>query len=206
MYLIAPERPNEAAEIEALLDRAFGADRLAKAAYRLREGVTPIRELCFTGREDGVLQATIRFWPVLIGATTPALLLGPLAIEPNERGKGHGVALMWHSLAAAKALGHRLVILVGDPEYYGRFGFGRAVARHLGLPGPVEPGRFLGLELVPGAALGLAGPVAPCRPARAPRNAVQRPSRYQASMASASRPVSTSKAGSSVVDSTPRTR
>lgn len=169
MYLIAPERPDEAAEIEALLDRAFGSDRHAKTAYRLREGVASLSELCFTGREDGVLKATIRHWPVLIGATTPALLLGPLAIEPDERGKGHGVALMRHSLAAAKALGHRLVILVGDPEYYQRFGFGRAVARHLRLPGPVKAKRLLGLELAPGAARGLAGPVGRWRPGTALR-------------------------------------
>ncbi|MBM3488915.1 MAG: N-acetyltransferase [Alphaproteobacteria bacterium] len=158
MYVIANERRQDADEIETLLDRAFGADRHAKTSYRLREGVAPIDALCFTGRADGVLKATIRYWPVSI-AGQEALLLGPLAIEPAERGKGYGVALMWHSLAAARALGHRLVILVGDPEYYERFGFRRAVAERLVLPGPVEARRFLGLELAPGAARGLKGAV-----------------------------------------------
>ena len=162
MFSIALERPEEAAEIETLLDRAFGPDRLAKTSYRLREGVFPLAELCFTLRIDGVLKGAIRYWPVRLGGP-PALLLGPLAVAPEDKGKGYGVALMRHSLAAAARLGHQRVILVGDPEYYERFGFERRFAERLSLPGPVEERRFLGLELTPGAFEGVSGPVEQAR-------------------------------------------
>ena len=163
MFAIALERPEEAAEIESLLDRAFGPGRLAKTSYRLREGVFPLAELCCALRVSGALCGAIRYWPVLVGGRSPALLLGPLAVAPEDKGKGYGVALMRHSLAAAARLGHERVILVGDPEYYGRFGFKRRFTEGLSLPGPVEERRFLGLELIPGAFEGVAGPVGPAR-------------------------------------------
>lgn len=163
MFQIALERPEEAAAVESLLDRAFGPGRLAKTSYRLREGVFPLVELCFTLRRNGELKGAIRYWPVLIAGRTRALLLGPLAVAPEDKGKGYGVALMRHSLAEAARLGHERVILVGDPEYYERFGFSRRFTENLTLPGPVEDRRFLGLELVPGAFDGVAGPVGPAR-------------------------------------------
>jgi len=163
MFQIALERPEEAAAVESLLDRAFGPGRLAKTSYRLREGVFPLVELCFTLRVDGTLRGAIRYWPVSIAARIPALLLGPLAVAPEDKGKGYGVALMRHSLAEAARLRHERVILVGDPEYYARFGFERRFTERLELPGPVEPHRFLGLELSPGAFHGVAGPVGPAR-------------------------------------------
>ena len=163
MFSIALERPEEAAEIESLLDRAFGPDRLAKTSYRLREGVFPLAELCFALRIGGVLKGAIRYWPVLVGGRAPALLLGPLAVAPEDKGKGYGVALMRHSLGTASRLGHERVILVGDPEYYGRFGFERRFAERLTLPGPVEERRFLGLELAPGAFEGVSGSVEQAR-------------------------------------------
>ena len=86
-------------------------------------------------------------------------MLGPLAVDASCRELGIGAALMDHALAAAKARGHGAVLLVGDEPYYGRFGFTAAVAADLHLPGPVERGRFLGLELRPGALDGAEGPV-----------------------------------------------
>jgi len=163
MFTLALERPEEAAAIETLLDRAFGPGRLAKTSYRLREGVFPLVELCTTLRVDGALRGAIRYWPILIGGRVPALLLGPLAVAPEDKGKGYGVALMRHSLAAAGRLGHERVVLVGDPEYYERFGFQRRHTLGLSMPGPVEERRFLGLELIPGAFEGVAGPLGPAR-------------------------------------------
>jgi predicted N-acetyltransferase YhbS len=64
---------------------------------------------------------------------------------------------MEHALNTAKMLGHEAVLLVGDAPYYGRFGFSEALTRSLHLPGPVERGRFLGLELTPHALDGAEG-------------------------------------------------
>jgi predicted N-acetyltransferase YhbS len=87
----------------------------------------------------------------------PALLLGPIAVAPEDRGKGYAKALIWHGLGVARALGHRIVLLVGDAPYYEQFGFTRALAVELSLPGWVDEARFLGLELVPGALAGVQG-------------------------------------------------
>ncbi|WP_084536587.1 GNAT family N-acetyltransferase [Azospirillum halopraeferens] len=162
--IVTPEEPRHAAAIEALLDRSFGPDRHTKTAYRLRDGVAALPELSLVaidhddlGRE--VLEGTIRYWPVLIGGLTPSLLLGPIAVTPHWQGGGLGSKLIRMSLNKAAAAGHRSVILVGDAPYYGRFGFTRDLTLGLELPGPVDPARFLGLELVPGALAGAAGPV-----------------------------------------------
>lgn len=158
--LYAVERAEDTAEIEQLLDLALGSDRFTKTAYRLREGVAPAADLCLVAREDGVLRASVRFWPILIGpGRLPALLLGPLAVDGAHRGRGIGIEIMRRGLALAQAAGHSRVILVGDEPYYARVGFSRVKATGLELPGPVDPARLLGLELVPGALAGVAGMV-----------------------------------------------
>ncbi|HEX6012128.1 MAG TPA: N-acetyltransferase, partial [Geminicoccaceae bacterium] len=123
MLAISLEGPDDGPAIEALLDRAFGPDRRRKTSYRYRDGVPPLAELCLVARESGQLVGAIRYWPVRLGAHRPALLLGPLAIDPDRQGQGIGRALTRASLAKAEALGWRLVFLVGDPAYYARHGF-----------------------------------------------------------------------------------
>jgi predicted N-acetyltransferase YhbS len=158
---IAPETPADSSAIERLLDLAFGSDRMGKTVYKLRDGIGPVGELGFVIRDqDGRLKGSLRFWPITIGdRRVPALLLGPIAVAPEDRGKGYAKALIWHGLGVARALGHRIVLLVGDAPYYEQFGFTRALAVDLSLPGWVDEARFLGLELVPGALSGVRGMV-----------------------------------------------
>ena len=158
MQIIA-EQPEHSAAIEALLDLSFGSGRAAKTVYRLREGVAAIPELSFVAVEAGVLQGTIRYWPVTIDGALSALLLGPIAVAEERRSEGLGAVLIEHSLARAAEMGHRIVLLVGDAPYYGRFGFRRDLALGLTLPGPVDLERFLALDLVPGALDGARGAV-----------------------------------------------
>lgn len=160
-FQILPQRPQDAAHFEALLDRTFGTDWLAKSVYRLRQGVAEARGLSFVAVDPGDrLLASLRFWPIAIGVA-PALLLGPLAVEPVLQGRGIGKALVRYGLTEARALGHRVCVVVGEPEYYGPYGFTNAAAAGLVLPGPVEPRRFQVLELRPGALEGVGGPI--CR-------------------------------------------
>lgn len=160
--LITLEKPPHADHVEHLLDRAFGPDRFAKTTYRLRDGVSSIADLNYVGLEfDGKVErvvATIRYWPVLIGETE-SIMLGPIAVDGEIRGKGLGSKLIRVSLNKAFALGHRSVILVGDAPYYNRFGFRRDLAQGMTLPGPVDLDRFLALELVEGALAGVGGAV-----------------------------------------------
>ena len=160
--IISLEKPQHAAAIEDLLDRAFGPDRQKKTAYRLRDGVDPIDGLSFVAIEhddagNEVIVGTIRYWPILIGGQHEAILLGPIAVEDRLQGSGLGSKLIRMSLAKAAELGHKAVILVGDAPYYERFGFSRSMTLDMQMPGPVELARFLGLELVPGALKGASG-------------------------------------------------
>jgi len=145
--------------VEHLLDLTFGSDRHSKTSYRLREGNRAIAGLSLLIRDPGAgLSGTISFWPIAIGAAAaPALLLGPLAVHPDRQNLGVGRALMREGLARAKAMGHRLVILVGDEPYYARVGFRRLPHGLIDLPGPVDPDRLLYLELVPQALDGVSG-------------------------------------------------
>jgi len=152
-------RDESAADVgarEALLDACFGEGRLAKTSQRLREGRLPARGLALTAEAMGRVVGTVRLWNVAAGAR-PALLLGPLAVDPALHGAGLGARLMRAALGRAAGLGHAAVLLVGDAPYYGRFGFDQLRTAHLAMPGPFERKRFLGLDLVPGALDGAHG-------------------------------------------------
>ena len=150
-FKILHERPDDDSLIEPLLDRCFGFDRYHKTVYRLREGVAPMGKLAFVAlASDAGLLGSLRFWPIRIGAA-PAILLGPLAVEPALQGAGIGRGLLRHGLARAKRLGARSCVVVGAPVYYAPFGFENAAGHGLILPGPVEPERFQVLEITPGA-------------------------------------------------------
>lgn|SRR5690554_5324014 len=156
-FQILPERPEDALLIDPLLDRTFGPDRKTRTVYRLREGIAPLPALSFVGvLSDGSLLASLRFWPILI-EDKEAILLGPLAVEPRQQGRGIGKALVRHGLNEARRQGHQLCIVVGDPSYYQPYGFAAASPYGLVLPGPVDPPRFQVLELKPGVLEGLRG-------------------------------------------------
>lgn len=137
-------------QIEKLDERAFGPGRFARTAYRLREGVASDLSLSFVARVGTLLVGANRMTPILIGFH-PALLLGPLTVEPAFRSQGVGEKLMKHSLDAARAAGHGLVLLVGDEDYYARVGFAPVPRGRILMPGPVDPDRLLYCELQPGA-------------------------------------------------------
>lgn len=150
-FQIRLETDGDAEILSQLSAEAFGPGRFARSAYRVREGVPPVASLCLAGWRDGRLVGGIRFTAISIGEEKDAALLGPLVVDPAEKGKGFGRALVEEGLARAKAEGFALVLLVGDMPYYGRFGFSPVRPGQITLPGPVDPARLLALELVPGA-------------------------------------------------------
>ena len=157
---IAPERPSDAQVIERLHERTFGPGRYARTAFRIREGRRHLLPVSFTAHIGTLLVGSVRLTPVTIG-TVPALLLGPLTVEPPFRSHGIGRKLLERALADSKKQGHKLVFLVGDEPYYGRVGFKRVPKRQVTMPGPVDPGRLLVAELEPNAFAGVAGTVLP---------------------------------------------
>jgi predicted N-acetyltransferase YhbS len=149
-FAIRSERTSDVVAREALLDACFGDNRHARTCQRLRDGRAPAEGLALSAVRQGRLVGSVRLWHVSAGGI-PALMLGPLAVEASSRQLGVGAALMDHALAAAKARGHRVVILLGDAPYYARFGFSAAKTGELTLPGTFERDRLLGLELGEGA-------------------------------------------------------
>lgn len=134
------ETPAQAAEVEALLNRAFGPGRFAKVSERVREFADFAPELSFCALEAGRVVGVVRLWRVAVG-DQPIVFLGPLAVEESERRAGLGVQLIERACMAAEAAGEAAVVLVGDLPYFQRAGF--AVAPDVALPGPVDPTRVL---------------------------------------------------------------
>ncbi len=151
---LTAERPEDAAAVERLVLRAFGPGRFAKAAERLREGRAPMLELSVVAKVRGEVVGSVRQCTVRVGET-PAIFLGPIAVEIDYRSHGLGAALIERACAAAARAGHAAIVLVGDMPFFGPLGF--APAPGVIMPGPVDQSRVLARALLPGAAAGLRG-------------------------------------------------
>jgi predicted N-acetyltransferase YhbS len=139
----------DTALIEALLDRAFEPERRQRTAYKLREGVDWLPGLSFAAidAEDNLV-GTIQCWPVALtdpaGRRHPMILVGPVAVLPEAQGAGYGKALMTATIGALDPRAPLPQVMIGDPEYYGRFwGFSAAHTGGWALPGPWEKHRLL---------------------------------------------------------------
>ena len=138
LLVIEQETPDDSEAVQHLNERVFGPGRFARTAYRIRERADPEPTLSFVARVGTLMVGANAMTPIVIGKA-PALLLGPLIVEPVFRSQGIGEALVARSLEAAKAAGWKLVILVGDEPYYARVGFKRVPGGRIVLPGPVDP-------------------------------------------------------------------
>lgn len=162
MTTIVPLGHADAAAVEALLDAAFGADRHGRTAYRLRAGMPWIPALSFAACDADRLVATIQCWPIALvaadGTAWPIVLVGPVAVAPARQRDGLGRRLMERMLAMADDATD--LVLIGDPEYYGRFGFTADATAGWSVPGPVERHRLLA-RLAPGPVWPKAGALGP---------------------------------------------
>jgi predicted N-acetyltransferase YhbS len=171
-FAIRAERAADVATREALLDASFGENRHDRTCQRLRDGRAPAAGLALSAMHEGTLVGTVRLWHVSAGGR-PALVLGPLAVDPACRELGIGAALMQQALAAARARGHAAVILLGDAPYYARFGFSAEKTGELLLPGPFERDRLLAIEFQAGALDGAEGMIVPTGAALSKRRVVR---------------------------------
>jgi len=156
--------------IEAVLDRAFGPDRHARTAYRIRAGMDCLDALSFAALdEDDMLVGTIQCYPIALidreGRPVPLVMVGPVAVLPERQGEGFGIGLMAAMLDAEANLAKSGVpplaqVLIGDVEYYGRWGFSAAATGGWRCPGPYEQHRLLarGPALAAMPAEGMLGP------------------------------------------------
>lgn len=152
--LYRPIAPEDIPLVSALHERVFGPGRFARTAYRVREEMASGQEIsrfCRLAASGDHLIAALRMSEVTIGGQSGAALLGPLVVAPEYMNRGYGRALVNEALDAARAAAMKVVILVGDESYYGRFGFKRVPPGQITLPGPVDPARLLAVELSEGA-------------------------------------------------------
>lgn len=165
LFLTRPEDPSDNASIEALHRVSFGPGAYARAAFRVREQAPHIRALSFVTKRDGELIGSVRMTPIHFGeGEALGLLLGPLVVDPEYKGQGHGKALMRLCVEEARKAGYPFVILVGDQPYYWPFGFRPLPPGRVQMPGPVDPARLLVAELRPGIAEDLRGMVKGAKP------------------------------------------
>lgn len=155
-------RPESAADHEAIrhVNRlAFGQDDEARLVDALREGgyvrVSLVAETA--GRVVGhILFSDL---PILTrDGTVPALALAPMAVLPDFQNQGIGSALVRSGLEACRNQGHKIVVVLGHPQFYPRFGFSPRLAAPLESPFSGQDS-FMALELVPGALDGVSGKV-----------------------------------------------
>jgi predicted N-acetyltransferase YhbS len=166
---LIPLEAVDPAMIEALLDRAFGEDRHARTAYRIRAGLDWLPGLSLAALDEyDLLVATIQCWPIALATKQgqlPLVMVGPVAVVPERQGEGFGVGLMSAMIAEdarlAAAGGASLPqVLIGDASYYGRWGFSAVMTGGWRCPGPYEPHRLLarGTALAAMPTEGMLGP------------------------------------------------
>ncbi|MGD9814915.1 MAG: GNAT family N-acetyltransferase [Hyphomonadaceae bacterium] len=149
-HTLAAEKPEHAAAIERVLDRAFGPGRFAKTSERVREqGAVHEPSLSRVAlNPEGEVIGVCRIWRVEAGA--PVYFLGPLAVDPAAQAAGLGAALTREAVQACRTVGGNGVVLVGAERFFRPLGFSVAPKDRLKLPGPVDPARVLWCELKPG--------------------------------------------------------
>jgi predicted N-acetyltransferase YhbS len=141
------------AAIDRLLDAAFGAERRGRTAYKIREGMDWLPALSFgIANAEGALIGSLQSWPVALhgadGVQTPLIMVGPVAVEPSLQLGGLGRAMMDAVVAAAREQRSDPLMMIGDPEYYGRFwGFTAEGTGGWDAPGPFEQRRLMALRV-----------------------------------------------------------
>jgi predicted N-acetyltransferase YhbS len=149
--------PEDIAGISELHARVFGPGRFVRSAYRVREGKGHLSRFCLVACLGKEIIASIRTTEITIGGVKGAVLLGPVAVDADHRSLGLGSKLITAALEATRAGGAKLIVLVGDHPYYGRFGFKPVPPGQIVFPGPVNPLRILAFELEPEALSGYRG-------------------------------------------------
>lgn len=149
---IRPETPDDTAAIYEVVAAAFEHTAEANLVEAIRASPNYIPELSLVALANRTVVGHVMInWGVLRTARTnrPIAMLSPLAVHPNHQRKGFGGRLVTRVCAAADERGMPLVVLEGDPGYYGRFGFEPAYEYGIEMPlpdwAPREAGQILTL-------------------------------------------------------------
>lgn len=158
--IIRAEQAGDIASIQAVNVQAFGRDNEARLIDLLRSSPAFIPELSLVAIDTAQVVGHILFSRIHIRTPerdVPALALAPMAVRPERHHQGIGTALIRCGLDVCRRLGHQIVVVVGHPRYYPRFGFSSARAK--GLEAPYPDSVFMVQELTPGVLTGVRGVV-----------------------------------------------
>lgn len=162
MIIIRPETLEDYAGIYEVNKLAFGQENEARLVQNIRQTANFNPKLSLVAIKNEKAVGHILFSPITIQSSKsdiPALALAPLAVCPEFQNQGIGSELVKRGLKECQRLGHKVVIVIGHPTYYTRFGFSSATAKGLSAPFPVSDEAFMILELVPGTLDGISGMV-----------------------------------------------
>ena len=157
---IRDERPEDAADVRLVLERAFGQTDEADLVGRLRlAGAVTVSAVAVSDQVDNETEGNrvighILFSPITIDGRQPpipSLGLAPMAVDPAHQRRGVGTALVETGLASCRRQGVGLVVVLGHPDYYPRFGFRPAHLSGLSSEYDSPPEAFMALELDAGA-------------------------------------------------------
>jgi putative acetyltransferase len=156
--IVRDEIPEDLASVRSVNEKAFGQKDEADLVDRLRQERVVLASLV-AEREKQIVGHILfsRMWIETSGPSISAVALAPLAVLPERQRQGIGAELIRYGLNWLHQKGETIVIVLGSPTYYPRFGFSAEKARHLVSPFPPEA--FMALELQPGALDGVAGRV-----------------------------------------------
>jgi putative acetyltransferase len=162
MITVRPERIEDYTAIHEVHVLAFGREVEARLVESLRQSTNFTPELSLVAVKNGRVVGHILFSPVIIetqkGAIS-AMALAPMAVQPKLQNQGIGSELVRQGLKECQLLGLKVVVVVGHPTYYPRFGFSSARAKGLEAPFQVPDEAFMALELIPEALDGISGMV-----------------------------------------------
>lgn len=162
MLIIRPETLEDYAAVYEVNKLAFGQENEARLVKNIRHAANFNPKLSLVAIKNEKVVGHILFSPINIQSpkgNIPVLALAPLAICPEFQNQGIGSQLVKQGLEECQRLEHKVVIVIGNPTYYTRFGFSSATAKGLSAPFPVPDEAFMILELVPGTLDGISGMV-----------------------------------------------
>jgi putative acetyltransferase len=162
MILVRAEKREDIGAIRMVNRLAFGQEDEADLVQRIRKSSDFIPGLSLVAVKDSKVVGHILFSHIQIETVqrnVKALSLAPMAVLPEFQNSGIGSQLVRIGLEKCRDLEHKIVVVIGHPEYYPRFGFVPARKKGLDLHFPVPDEAFMVCELEPDALEGIEGKV-----------------------------------------------
>ena len=131
------------------MDLVFTPRRKLLSSYQLRNSANKVDNLSYVIKDNSKkVVGSIRFWNIKVDShSSRGLLLGPLAIHPIYQSEGLGEKLVLNGIEKAHSDNWNWIVLVGDLDYYSKFGFSKNPTRGISIRNSLDNSRLLGLDI-----------------------------------------------------------